>query len=335
MEENKIIRDLRVLAEDFLPSRIVHRDGELKALRDCVLPVTRDQKPRHSFLHGPPGTGKTCLSQYVVEELRKVSPVQIFYVNCWEDSTSFKILYTILKEMGAFIHRKGTPTDELVETFRNKVEGKECIVVLDEVDQLEEDKILYDLLQEGVGLVMISNSETALYQADPRIRSRLASADTIPFRPYSIRDLADILKDRMEWGLVPGTIRNSQLERIAEIARGDARIALGVLSLAARKAEDQDMEKIPDSLLEGALPLFQKDSRKRALEKLNPSQKMVVEVLREKGKIKSGDLYSLVNKKSEEEMVERTFRKQMEKLVRTGLVSSEGEGRWREYSLKQ
>jgi len=207
------------------------------------------------------------------------------------------------------------------------------VVILDEIDQLEEDKILYDLFQEGVGLILISNSETALYQADPRIRSRLAATENTHFPPYSLQDLVDILKDRVDWGLIPGAVAPSQLETIASLSRGDARVALGILSLAAQKAEEQDLEKIPTPLIETSFPQFQTDSRKQALEKLTPPQRATLDLL-QKGPLKSGDLYSLLSKKSGEKIVERTFRKQMERLVRLGLVSYQGEGRWRVYTVK-
>lgn len=330
MEDNTIIRDLRVLQEAFIPSRLIHRDGQLQAVRDCVAPLTEDNPPRHAFLHGPPGTGKTTLSKYVLEELKKETPVLTSYVNCWEDSTRFGVLFTILKGMGAFIHRKGTPTDELLQTLRTKLENTPCILILDEVDQLEEDKILYDLLQAGAGLIMISNSETALAGADPRIRSRLAGTDTIPFAAYSHQELVDILHDRTEWGLVPGVIKRAQLEAIADLAAGDARTALGTLALAAQKAEDQSLEAIPDTLLTQARPQFETDSRQRALEKLSPTQQTILDIITTKKQLPSGELFTLLNQK--DPTPERTFRKHMQRLVRNGLVTAVGDGRWRTYT---
>ena len=336
-DENRVIKDLRVLTEEFIPSRILHRDGQMKTLRDCLLPVLKGVRARDSFLVGTPGTGKTCISTYVVEELKKQCPVLTSYVNCWVSSSRFKILYTILQEFGLFVHRKGVPTDELLDTLLHKVEGKSCVVILDEADQIEDFRVLYDLLQGVVSLIMISNSETALEAADPRVRSRLASTEQIHFPPYSVREVTDILKDRKEWGLLPGAIKNSQLETIAELSGGDARMALAILSHAAQKAEQADLEKIPDSFIEDSHSRALSHTKERPLEKLTPHQKIILEIIKEKGKINSGELFSILEKNSEKEklerIVDRTFRKHMERLVRQGLVSASGEGRWREYSI--
>lgn len=335
--DNRIIRDFRVLTEDFIPSRIVSRDGQLKAIRDCLKPVLRKLPARNSFLFGVPGTGKTCISQYVLEELKKQYPVMTSYVNCWLSPSRFKILYTILQEFGLFVHRKGVPTDELLDTLAHKIEGKPCVVILDEVDQIEDFRVLYDLLEGGVALVMISNAETALANADPRVRSRLASAENIPFPRYSTKEIAEILKDRKEWGLVPGAVKKQQLDKIAECSEGDARVALKVLANSAQKAEEKNLEKIPDSFIESSFSLAVSHTKERPLEKLSPHQKIIVDIVKEKGSVSSGELFEILEKKSNEsgleEIVDRTFRKHMERLVKSGFVSAKGEGRWREYFL--
>lgn len=338
MIENKIIRDLRVLTEEFIPSRILHRDSQLDAVKAGLAPLLVGGRPRHAFLYGPPGTGKTSLSLHVAEELKKQIPVHFFYVNCWEAATRFSILYKILQTMGTFVQRKGIPTDELLETFRNRTRGKQVIVMLDEVDRLEEDEVLYDLIEAQAGLVMASNSESALFNADPRIRSRLAATETIQFRRYSERELIDILKDRRQWGLVPGALNNENLEAVARLANGDARVALGILSRAAQKAEEKDLEKIPAALIDASLPHAMHDSRRRTLDSLNPHQRLLISLL-DKGPQKAGDLYDLAAgrcaKQGLEDLVDRTFRKYMERLVRHGLVTAEGDGRWRVYKVAQ
>lgn len=338
MEENRIIKDLRVLTEEFIPSRIIHRDGQLKALRDNLKPAIDGHKPRNSFLNGTPGTGKTCISQYAVEELKKHASVMSAYVNCWEYPSRFKILYSILQSMGETlsIHRKGTPTDELLDILKNKVQGKCAVVILDEADQLDSFEVLYDLILAGVSMILIANNETVFHSADPRIRSRLSSLESIQFPSYSQRDLQEILEDRAHWGLIPGAIHKNQLGDISSRAEGDARAAINILRIVSEEAENNDLEKIPDKFIEKAFPKAQKIPEEVLLKKLTEEQKLILDIVRSEKKLASGSLLKefqkLLEKQSLSKTTDRTFRNHLEKLVRYGFIESEGEGRWRTYS---
>lgn len=341
-EENHIIKDARVLTEGFIPREVVHRDGQLKTIRDNLRPVLKGLAHRNSFLFGSPGTGKTCMARYVAEELSSYSAsIANSYVNCWECNSRFKVLYTILQKLGMSlaVHRKGTPTDELMEVLRNKLKGRHCTIILDEVDQLEDDKILYDLtLIPNISLILISNQETALASADPRIRSRMASADNIEFPLYKTQELVDILSFRAEWGLLPGVVKKAQLERIAEQARGDARVAINALRVAAEGAENQDLEKVTDGFIDKAMPRAATVNVDKNLERLNPYQRLILEILKDRKNLDSGNLLkefrSRVSERGLEPIVDRTFRKYMDKMVQYGFVSPSGDGRWRSYSLQ-
>ncbi|MCD6535605.1 MAG: orc1/cdc6 family replication initiation protein [Thaumarchaeota archaeon] len=52
-------------------------------------------------------------------------------------------------------------------------EGKLVTVVPDEINQLTDQRILYDPLRNGCGFVRIANDEGALMSLDPGIRSSL------------------------------------------------------------------------------------------------------------------------------------------------------------------
>jgi cell division control protein 6 len=340
-EDNRIIRDARVLREQFIPGRVLHREGQLDAVRDCLRPITRDMKPRNAFLYGSPGTGKTCIARFVAEELSAHSAsVRGSYINCWECSSRFKILYSILQDMGLTlsVHRKGTPTDELLESLRKRFEHQYCVIILDEADKIDEDRVLYDLADlQGACLILISNSETALHSADPRVRSRLASAEHVDFPAYREGEILDILRDRAEWGLLPGVIKTAQLGRISSASRGDARIAIETLRIVAEEAENQDLEKIPDSSIDRALPRAVESSKERDMEMLVPHQRLILEILGSGEAMDAGELLRRFRRLSAERelpgVVDRTFRNYVDRLVQLGMLNSRGEARWRSYSL--
>ncbi|RLJ08344.1 MAG: hypothetical protein DRP13_02505 [Candidatus Aenigmatarchaeota archaeon] len=336
MEEPKIIKNPEVFEEYFIPTRILHREDQLMGIRNDLKPLLSGKKPRNIVLYGYPGTGKTCIAKYVVDELRKEFPALYAYVNCWKEESGFKILYNISKNFSSsFIQRKGISKDELLDIIERKIQGIQGIVILDEFDKLSDERILYDLLSlSGITLILISNKPNALQWFDPRIRSRLSSADIIDFPLYKTEEILDILKDRREWGLIPGTVTVSQLERIAGASEGDARKGIEILRIASIEAENRDLNKITDDVIEKSIPKVP-DTQKHKLDALNPYQKLILKVLNSKP-MDSGNLFSELQSLSEkqglERIVDRTFRKYMERLVNLGLVRASGKGRWRKYS---
>lgn len=338
--ERSIIRDARVLTEQFIPSRVMHREGQLYAIRDCLKPLLEGPSPRHIFIHGRPGTGKTCIARYVAGELESYSSEIVqSYSNCWENQSRFRILYNILRDVtgSPFVHRKGTPTDEILDTIRRELSEKKCVVILDEVDRIEEDDVLYDLTaMKNVCIVMIANSATALHAVDQRIRSRLMSAANIEFPPYRTSEIEAILSDRAEWGLFQGAARKTQLSRIAQAAGGDCRAAIDILRVAAEDAERKGEDAISDKTIEAALPKAGMFRKQLSLGGLNGHEKLIVEILDEHKSLDSGELFRKVLEMSEkrgmEQIVDRTFRNYAERLARGSFIESSGSGRWRKFS---
>lgn len=123
----------------------------------------------------------------------------------------------------AQVHRQSTPTDELYTRLKKHVNSP-YVLILDEVDQLEDDKVLYDLNSiPNVYLVMIANTEESVfYNMDDRVRSRLMGVKRLRFKEYTPDQLEDILSARADKGLRPGAIDRNGIKKIALSAEGDA-----------------------------------------------------------------------------------------------------------------
>ena len=85
------------------------------------------------------------------------------------------------------------------------------------------------------------------------------------------------------------------------------------------------------------LPRAQVSNREKNEERLNPYQKILLDIIKTDGKADSGTLFrelqARVKQEGLEKIVDRTFRKYMDKLVRYRFVEATGTGRWRIYSL--
>jgi len=336
---NTVIEDARVLTADFLPKRMVHRDPQTSEIKRNLEPLLNEENKgaRNMLLYGPPGTGKTTMAEYVVEELKKYSSNVISgSVNCWRYPSRFKVYYNLLQDFGVnIIHRTGTPTDELVDKFRSKARSRSSIVILDEVDQIEDERILYDFSREnGIALIMIANKETALYDLDDRIRSSIKNTKKIHFPSYSKDQIVDILKDRVKWGLRDKAVTKSMIHKIGNRAEGDARIAINALRIAAENAEQKNLEKLRPEIVEEALPEAEEQNKAKSIEQLNKHQKVLYKIIKQEKEIKPGELYKKYRENIEDPKVDRTVRKYLSKMDQYRLINSRGKGRWRKYEIQ-
>lgn len=330
-----MIRDARVLQADFVPQEVVHRDPEANQLSNALEPIARDEPAETAFLFGPSGTGKTCLAKFIVERLRReVIDVEHQYVNCWQNYTRFRALYRVLEGIGRTVdvHRRSTPKDELLERLR-AYDGPPYVVVLDEVDQLEDTDVLYDLYAlPNVTMVLIANREEELFaRTDERLSSRLANSTRVRFDKYSLDELVAILRARVDRGLDPDAVDRPQLERIADAAAGDARVAIGVLRNAARRAEREGLDRIPTPVVEETIPDARAEVRQKNVETLTPHQRTLYEIVVERGEVSPGELYEEYCSRVEDPRTKRTMRNHLSKMCHYNLVVAEGENRGRTY----
>ena len=330
-----MITDARVLQPEFVPKDVVHRAHEINTLTAALDPITRGEPAETVFLYGPSGTGKTCIAQYTVEKLREnVLDLHYQYVNCWEDHTRFKTLYRLLEGIDRTldIHRQSTPKDELLERLRS-YDNAPYVVILDEVDQLEDKSVLYDLNRiHGLELILVANQEEELFsQLDQRLKSRLRTATRIQFDRYTVDELVGILEDRVRWGLETGTVTTEQLEWIADAAAGDARVGIEVLRVAARRATHQGLEQVSDDIIENSVSEAKVEIRQRNLDKLTDDQQALYDIITEQGEVAPSDLYEAYRKRASDPKTDRMVRNYLRKLERHNLIRVVGENRGRVY----
>ncbi|ATW88430.1 orc1/cdc6 family replication initiation protein [Halohasta litchfieldiae] len=331
-----MITDARVLQPEFVPNDVKHRSAEVSHLSDTLRPIVDGERATNSLLYGPSGAGKTCIAQFTIEQLREnVVGLNYQYVNCWEDHTRFKTLYRLLDGIDSTfdIHRQSTPKDELLERLR-EYDGPPYVVILDEVDQLQDKSLLYDLYRiPHITMVLIANREEDVFSTlDDRLNSRLGACPRIRFGQYNISELVTILEDRARWGLEPDAIDTQRLETIADYAAGDARVAISIFRNAARVAQQNGDDSITLDVIEQVVPEAKSEIRQKTTDKLTDHQQVLYDTITEAGEIGAGDLYDAYCEAVDDPKTRRTMRNHLSKLEQYNLIFAKGNTKARTYA---
>lgn len=328
-EEPRIIRREDVLLPDYLPDEMLFREAELQALADAMKPLAKRGAPTNLFVHGPSGCGKTASVKYIMRQLSEYSSAVLpVYVNCWENPTQLAVYNRIVEEMRLPLPRRGLATDEVFTRITQFMRNykKPVLVVLDDMDGLQSDELLYVLSRandKGVmfGIAGIANDRMLLAKLDTRIRSSLRFSE-LEFRPYDDEQLVRIMRVRAEHALAPGSYDERLLMKIARSSEGgSARMALEILWKAAKRADAAGRAKIMLQDAEDVLAL--EPAFKLPELKLCSEEALILDLLR-RGDLESSALYDNFMKKIPK--TKRQIRNYLELLEKKGMVESEEVG---------
>ncbi len=324
-----------VLYPDYLPDYLPHREAQIRDISFSLRPALNFSMPDDLFIYGPPGTGKTAVVRYVFRELegvsRRIKPV---YINAWMNNTPTAVFTELARKLGLPVPRRGISQEEVLARIREAMEKERYVVILalDEADQvIHREKLLYQLtrLNEESGrlsLILISNS-LPISSLDSRIRSSL-NLRTVEFPRYTVPELKDIVRERAELALVPGSYTEEALALCAVYGYkegGDARVAIQTLRYAGRLADYEGLDVITRDVVKRAYYSARVSIyRSQLLDLDQPLRQLVVEVARKiknRKKITSGQLYLQFCDKYGR-VSERTFRYWIQKLRERGIIST-------------
>jgi len=307
----------KILQSSYTPENIPHRDEQIKQLAKVLAPSLRKDKPSNVFIYGKTGSGKTCVSRYVVDEIyntckKNKLDVNIFYLNCKMkkvSDTEYRLIAELARGFGADVPSTGLPTEEVYKIFINTIESKNqlLILILDEIDQLVKktgDGILYNLTRLNAELkncemsfIGISNDLNFTENLDPRVKSSLSEEELV-FPPYNAIQLQDILRDRAKLSFREGVVEEGVIEKCAAYAareHGDARRALELLRVAGELAERDNQLKVSIKYIDDAENKIERD-RVLDIIKTQPKQQQLTTYsileFNDKGKkIFTGEIY--------------------------------------------
>ena len=184
-----------------------------------------------------------------------------------------------------------------------------------------------------VGCSATNKEEELFSQVDDRLVSRLRSSEHVRMDKYHDEQLYDILNARARWGLNEDIINDDQHYHIADAAAGDARLAIGILRIAASTADREDQATITDEMLRDAAEDARAEIRQTSLDSLTPHQQAVYDVIREYGPVGPSKIHERYSDAVDDPRTKRTVRTYLSKMVQYNLLVAQGTSRDRQYSV--
>jgi cell division control protein 6 len=243
----EIFKNKEVLDIEYIPTEdmLLLRKNEQEQLRRVFKNIS--SVPNHLACYGFTGTGKTCLTKFLMKRyIHQKFNQRILYINTCSYPTEHQALFYIVSLLGFNV--KGTNLPSHYNALKKVINDYDLhiLIVLDEVDKLlnkSGDNLLYNLLDTGrISLIMITNNVTCFDKIEDRVKSRLGGMPRILFSPYNAIQIGEILQKRVGVGFNESVFEDMVVPKIAAIAaqeHGDIRKAINLLRATGEIAEEK------------------------------------------------------------------------------------------------
>jgi len=282
MNRPTVFKDESKLFPDHVPTNLLHREPELKALSRVfkVLLDSPGSVAQKATMVGDVGVGKTAVAKRfgtTMASMAKARGTDLRYVhvNCYKDRTLFLVVKKVAQQILPSIPDRGFSAQELFESLWKILEDENIYVLLtlDEVDFLvsvagEKDAPLYFLTRvadeyinkpQRLSLILITRKLDFLSGLEKSVQSSLLH-NVVSFEKYTPEQLGDIVGARSLEALKEGALSDEVLAMIADTSgvRGDARYALELLWRAGKYADAESAQQIlPEHVRKAQLDVSQ------------------------------------------------------------------------------
>ena len=352
-----LIKNSNILRHDYIPDRILHRDGQQELVTQSLIPLYQKSIPPNLLVYGKPGTGKTLVVKKVLGQIqnrvdKNTYQIKIVFTNAKDQSNRYNVLVDLGRQLG--LKSKKTTDDKLwlpstglsISEVFNRIlytiekNKTNTVFVIDEIDHLAKlvDKTGKDLLYSitratlklkngSLSLVGISNDVSFKDQLDPRVISTL-SEEEIVFPAYNTNEIKEILEDRIPLAFDENIVTQGALNLCASMAckqHGDARRAIKLLSVAGKTAELNQDNSITDKHVRLAAQRIEIDKESQQLNAFSLHEKLLVITIMKTPNISTGDIYSayksLCKITCQNELTQRRVTQMLSEIELSGLIS--------------
>lgn len=232
---------------DYLPKLLPYREDQQFYLANCIKPLFSKRNASNVLITGSPGIGKTAACRFVLRDLEmETDKIVPLYVNCWKKDTPHKVVLEICNQLNyRWIQNK--KTHQLFKEIADILNKKAAVIVLDEIDKLEDEQVIYQLLEDiyKKTLILITNDKEWISTLDRRVYSRLLP-ESLEFKPYDAKETEGILKQRIEYAFVPNVWDDEAFDLIVDkaVEAKDVRAGIFLLRETGNIAEGKASKKI-------------------------------------------------------------------------------------------
>ncbi|MFH0752900.1 MAG: AAA family ATPase [archaeon] len=318
--EESLFINTMALDYDFLPPKLKYREDQQEYLANCIKPLFQKRTGKNVLISGAPGIGKTAACKFVLRDLESETKEIIpLYVNCWKKDTAHKVAVEICNQIGyKWVMNK--KTDEIIQEITKILNKKATVIVLDEVDKLESEQIIYQLVEDlnYKCIFMITNEKDWLAKLDQRVRSRLVPS-LIEFQAYTHTETEGILKQRLDYAFVPNIWEQEAFDKVAgkTAELKDIRTGMFLLRETGTIAEGKASRKITTEHAEGAIEKLESFKIRKSTD-LTDEEKEVLTLIKEHTGKTSKEIYEIFNMDNNRSY--RTFHRRIKALEEAGII---------------
>ncbi|MFC6723521.1 orc1/cdc6 family replication initiation protein [Halobium palmae] len=342
------------LLDDYTPKELVGRDAELQQYHSALQPAIYGEQPNNIFLYGKAGVGKTAATRFLLNKLQgdaeQYDDLQVNsqLVNCDGTDSSYQVaveLVNRLRDIEDQISESGYSRSQVYRLMWNEFDDLQGIVliVLDEVDHLEDDSILYQLSRarenqhlekSRVAVIGISNDLSYRKRLSPKVRSSLCER-SISFSTYNAQELQQVLSQRRDVAFKEDTVDDAVVGLCSAYGAresGDARKALDLLLKAGDVARDENAEEVLERHVHEGRKLLEREEVAQGIANLNEQERLMVYAVATYAAegstpVRSTDLYeryeSLARSSGRDPLSSRWMREHLDELAMLGIISVE------------